>query len=193
VKRRDLSRKPTTTARHRRLASRTPVPEEAAPTAQAIPAVLPVIVAEAHGDDLVITLDGKSDRSETVARAGLGEALARLVAELGVATRVELHEADGRVLVDILNPPAPVEAPHLEAAKAGGSLMVGGGDFMPGEAVAVAVVIDHVSADADGHVSGEWDPAATRDEDGAEVLLVGRISHTVVTQPAARPGQAQER
>lgn len=76
-----------------------------------IPAVLPVIIAEARDKDLLVTVAGDSDHAQTVARSELGSTLASLVAELGVATRVEVHQADGRVLVDILEPPAPETSP----------------------------------------------------------------------------------
>lgn len=154
-----------------------------------IPAVLPIVIAEAHGEELVVTVNGNRADAETVARAELGATLARLVAELGVATRVEIHEPGGRVLVDILEPPAqpePAEQDVPEPATDGdepGVLMeVVGQHFTPGEAVAVALVSWHTSADHDGNVRVVIDPRTASVQAAAEVVLAGRISQTVTVR-----------
>lgn len=154
-----------------------------------MPPVLPVIVAKAHEDDLVITIGGNKDTAETVPRAELGATLARLVADLGVPTRVEVHEADDRVLVDILQPPPEPEAdtgendhPDEDEHEGAGLVEVRGGEFMPGEAVAVAVVMRHTSADGDGQARTLVDPALVPGSGGAEVVLFGRISGTVAVR-----------
>lgn len=157
-----------------------------------MPAVLPVVIAEARGDDLVLTIDDRKDATETVPRGEVGTALARIVAELGVPTRVEVHEADGRVLVDILDPPheepepdtaEPEESPDGENAAAAGLVEVSGGGFTPGEAVAVAVILRHTSAEADGVARTLVDPALVPGAGGAEVVLIGRISEAVAVRP----------
>ena len=151
--------------------------------------MLPVVVAEAHGDELVVTVDGAKDAAETVPRTELGAALARMVADLGVATRVEVHEPDDRVLVDILEPPREPEAntvedDHRDRDEDGGAelMEVSGGDFMPCEAVAVAVIFRHTSADGDGQARALVDPALVPGAGGAELVLFGRSSGTVAVR-----------
>lgn len=158
-------------------------------TDDAVPPVLPVVVAEAHGDDLVVRVGDAKDAAETVPRAELGATLARLVADLGVPTRVELHEADGRVLVDILDPPRETEVDTPEdGTPSGGSedeaelVEVAGKDFMAGEAVAVAAIMRHTSADGDGQARALVNPALVPGAGGAEVVMVGRISGVVVVR-----------
>ncbi|GAA3844674.1 hypothetical protein I6I57_13640 [Brevibacterium casei] len=153
--------------------------------------MLPVIIAEADGDHLLVTVSGAKDTAERVARTDLGQVLARLVADLGVPTRLEIREADGRVLVDILDPPHTPDEDEEPAsedqgegeADASGLVEISGRDFTPGEAVAAAVVLRHTSADGDGVASLLVDPALLPGGGGAEVVLVGRISQTVTVRP----------
>lgn len=156
-------------------------------TDDAVPPVLPVVVAEAHGDDLVVTVGDAKDAAETVPRAELGATLARLVADLGVPTRVEVHETDDRVLVDILQPPSEadtgvVDRPDEDEHEGTGLVEVSGEDFMPGEAVAVAVVLRHTSADGDGQARALVNPALVPGAGGAEVVMVGCISGAVAVR-----------
>lgn len=69
--------------------------------------MLPLIVAEAHEDTLVVTTNGDKATATTIARTDFWTHIAEQVSALGVATRVEMHEPDGRVLADILDPPPP--------------------------------------------------------------------------------------
>ncbi|MVT25063.1 hypothetical protein [Nesterenkonia alkaliphila] len=156
-----------------------------------VPPVLPVVVAEARGEDLVLTVGDDKDDIQTVPRGEVGAALARIVSELGVPTRVEVHEADGRVLVDILDPPHEPEPEHTkadaltegEAAEIAGLVDVSGDGFRPGEAVAVAVILRHISADSEGVARTLVDPALVPGAGGAEVVMIGRISDAVAVRP----------
>ena len=149
----------------------------------AVPAVLPLVVAEAHGEELHVVVNGNKEQAETVPRAGLGGVLARLVAGFGVPTRVEVHEQDGTVHADIVQPPPPEPidpqtpdpyepehsaAPELVELRADG--------FVPGEEVAVALVVRLGSAGAGGSARAVIDLAEIGDPGSAEVVLVGRIS-----------------
>lgn len=153
--------------------------------------MLPLVVAEAHGDALQVTVNGDKDHAETVTRAGLGTTLARVVANLGVPTRIEIHEQDGRVLADILQPPAPepeketqpdAETPGPARADEPQLVEVYGEDFVPGEDVAVAVILRHTSADGTGHARALLDLTAIPGGAGAEVVMVGRISKEVAVR-----------
>jgi len=132
---------------------------------------------------LHLTVNGDKEHAETVERAELGGVLARLVAGFGVLTRVEIHEPDGSVHADIVQPPPPrdeepehsatqnsttTSAPHLVELHADG--------FVAGEDVAVALVLRHGSAGPGGRARALIDLAEIEDPDTAEVVLVGRIS-----------------
>lgn len=154
-----------------------------------VPAVLPLIVAEAHGDTLVITTNGDKASAETVTREDLWSVIADRISDLGVPTRIELHEPDGRVHADILDPPPPApatedsaeEEPALESPEPQ-VVELNADGFVPGEEIVIAVVIRHASADSDGRTRVLLDPTET-DGDGVEVVLAGRISGSATVRP----------
>ncbi|MGR6902640.1 hypothetical protein [Glutamicibacter sp. BSL13] len=168
-------------------------PPKRAGGAPPVPAVLPLVVLEAHGDQLVMTANGDKGTAETLDRSQVGARLAELIGEFDVPTRVEVHEQDGTVRADILQPPPkpepPVEPeedqpeqprrrhrrPELVEVEARG--------FVPGEEVAVAVVLRHGSAGPGGRARALIDRAEIPDPDTAEVVLLGRISGTTAVRP----------
>lgn len=156
--------------------------------------MLPLIVAEAHEDTLVVTTNGDKATATTIARTDFWTHIADQVSALGVATRVEMHEPDGRVLADILDPPPPEpEIPNEDDtdstdddAAESGLVELTGEDFTPGEEILVAFVIRHASADAGGRTRvlidrGELDVDELPEP--VEVVLAGRISRTVTIRP----------
>ncbi|WP_127364480.1 hypothetical protein [Brevibacterium linens] len=162
--------------------------------AEAIPPVLPLIVAEAHEDTLVVTTNGDKATATTIARADFWTHIAEQVSALGVATRVEMHEPGGRVLADILDPPPPEpDTPGDDdtdgtddGAEESGLVELTGEDFTPGEEILVALVIRHASADAGGRTRvlidrGELDIDELPEP--VEVVLAGRLSRTVTIRP----------
>lgn len=156
-----------------------------------VPAVLPVVVAAAHGEDLLVTVDGVKDTAETVARDELAAVLARLVADLGVPTRVEVHDTDGRILADILQPPQPAQSETSEDQSAqettevdeDGLIEISGDEFAPGEAVAIAVILRHTTAESTGLARTLVDPTLLPGAGGADVVMIGRDSQTVAVRP----------
>ena len=153
-----------------------------------VPAVLPLVVFEAHdGDRLVVIVNGDKLAAAPVRRSEIGCVLAELVTKFAVPTRVELHELDGSVLADIVQPPPPpepapepedpVEGPAARRAPAPAEVAVDG--FLPGEDIAVAVVACHGSADPDGHVQVRLDRSELPDgPDPVEIIMVGHVSGT---------------
>lgn len=55
--------------------------------------------------------------------------------------------------------------------------------FVPGEEVAVAVILQHGSAEPDGRARALINRAEVADPDAAEVVLLGRISGTAAVRP----------
>ncbi|MGP5009172.1 hypothetical protein ACTXJK_19940 [Brachybacterium tyrofermentans] len=115
--------------------------------------------------------------------------MTELVARLGSATRVEVRELDGSVHADILTPPTPESrspfAPpddHAPAPVTVPSLLEFTADgFVPGEDVAVALILRHSSAGPTGTVRALIDRGEQPSIRG-EVILLGRISGTTSVQ-----------
>lgn len=158
-----------------------------------VPAVLPLVVLEAHAEQLVMTVNGDKPTAETIERSRVGARLAELIGEFDVPTRVEVHEQDGTVRADILQPPPkpeppdePVEAPSTQPRgrrRRPELVELVATGFVPGEEVAVAVILRHGSAGPGGRARALIDRAEIPDPDTAEVVLLGRISGTTAVRP----------
>lgn len=153
----------------------------------AVPPVLPQIVLEAvHTDTLMVTVNGDKLSATPIRRDEIAQTLTELVTRLGSPTRVEVREMDGSIHADILTPPAPrspfappVDAPAMVAPSRLLEFTADG--FVPGEDVALALVIRHASAGPTGVARSLLDrgeqPVVT-----GEVILLGRISGTTSVQ-----------
>ena len=149
-----------------------------------VPPVLPQIIAEVISEEhVVLTVNGKRLPATPTRRDELGQATAELVARFASPTRVEVRELDGSVYADILTPdpgnPAVVDEvptptrPVLVEFTADG--------FVPGEYVAIALVLRHTSAASNGSARALLDPAEQAAVTG-EVVLLGRISGTTAVR-----------
>lgn len=144
-----------------------------------IPVVLPV--ARVRIDDageLHVTLDGEPHGpAEHPRRQDLQRVLADLTREVGTPIRIEVTEADGTTYCDIAT---PAEGPTAPYAATGTTTQPGAGvhgvGFRPGERVAVAYVLLHQTADAEGAADLHL-PAAALARRGGAVLLFGLDSH----------------
>ena len=152
-----------------------------------LPAVLPQIVLEAVAPNtLVVTVNGDKLAATPIRRSEIAQVLTDLVTRLGAPTRVEVREMDGSIHADILTPPAPASpfAPpiNLPATPNPPSLVQFTAEgFVPGEDVALALILRHSSAGPDGTARALLD----RDEQptlAGEVILLGRISGTTSVQ-----------
>lgn len=145
----------------------------------AIPVALPqAIVRPAADSTLSISIDGDALATGPIRQAELGGALTHLAHEHGCAIRVEVHDRDGGVYADIIDPPQPTPAtdpPPHEPTKPKPGSEVGGGGFVPGEPVHVAVVVTTETADADGRLTADLGPQHLDDEVGL-VILFGAVS-----------------
>ncbi|GGM63444.1 hypothetical protein GCM10010489_38710 [Microbacterium saperdae] len=155
-----------------------------------VPAVLPQILLEAvNADTLIVTVNGDRLAATPIHPDEITGTVTELVARLGSPTRVEVRELDGSVHADILTPPtpeprspfappeddapAPVTVPNLLEFTADG--------FVPGEDVALALVLCHTSAGPTGTARALIDRAEQPSITG-EVILLGRISGTTSVQ-----------
>lgn len=155
-----------------------------------VPAVLPQILLEAVGTDtLIVTVNDDRLAATPIRRDEISRTVTDLVARLGSSTRVEVRELDGSVHADILTPPAseprspfappeddapaPVTVPNLAEFTAEG--------FVPGEDVAVALILRHSSAGPTGVGRALIERGETLRVTG-EVILLGRISGTTSVQ-----------
>ena len=154
-----------------------------------VPAVLPQILLEAvDSDTLIATVNGDKLSATPIRRSDIAQTLAELVARLGSPTRVEVRELDGSIHADILTPPShrprspfapPTDAPAVVVLPSLLEFTANG--FVPGEDVALALILRHASAGPTGIARALLDrgekPVVT-----GEVILLGRISGTTSVQ-----------
>jgi len=157
------------------------------PTPPVVPVVLPHVVATVDDDGrLAVEIDGSALTKAPIGRQAFGTLLDEIIRKRRTALRVDLVETDGTTYTDILTPPAPPghngtsepePPPTPPPAGAGPQLVeVTGEGYVPGEDVAVAIVIRHGSATGDGrvrHVVEVGELGLT-----GEVVLFGCISGT---------------
>ncbi|CAN7387964.1 hypothetical protein LJR044_002371 [Microbacterium foliorum] len=152
---------------------------------EAVPAVLPLIIAEVISEEhIVLTVNGQRIPAAPTTRDELGRAIGELVTRLHSPTRVEVHELDGSVWADIITPVAvPGDAPIPPAAPGPVLVEFTSEGFVPGEDVAIALVLRHTSAGGNGTARALVDRAEKATVTG-EVILLGRISGTLSIQRA---------
>lgn len=152
-----------------------------------------VLVTVAADGTLTATVDGTpfpapSDTAWT--RTTFGPLMDAITKDRTVAVRVEVRECDGSVFTDIIRPHAPRRAAPLperpvpetrrsrHARRVPRVMEVTADGFVPGEDVAVAVIVSHTDATRTGEVRALIDLDALPDAAGQEVILLGRISGT---------------
>lgn len=156
-----------------------------------VPAVLPHIVMDVAMDGtMAVAVDGAPHDPPPFAppwrRGDFAAILDQLTGQRRVPVRIEVRETDGSVFTDIIAPSArrsPGPAPeHQEpGAAAPRPLALHGGGFLPGEDVAVALVIAHTQADPDGAAHGVLTPDQAADNPTREAVLLGLASGTIAT------------
>lgn len=158
------------------------------------PAVLPnvrVIVTDTGSLD--VTVDGAvfpaPARGEWT-RGSFADLLDAVTKDRSVAVRIEVREVDGSVFTDLIHPrkrtrtpePEPPAEPAKPTRRRKGPALVEitADGFLPGEDVAVAIIVSHTDA-AGGHVRALLDLNQFPTPIGGvrDVLLFGRISGTV--------------
>ena len=153
-----------------------------------LPVVLPHVLMDVTGDGtMTVTVDGAPYLPEPFAppwrRESFAHVLDQLTARHRSPLRVEVHEADGAVFTDIITPPGrrrpepeAVPEPTATVARLPELLAMHGEGFVPGEDVAVAVVIAHGDAAPDGTMRGLLTGDQVAASPTREVILFGRVS-----------------
>ena len=140
------------------------------------------------------------------ARASFGDIIDTVLHAHGSPVRVVVYEADGTVFTDIITRPlqgsvapsappqvrdrgssAPAEPLAAPAALIDATPLIeqprvvyGEEGFLPGEEVALAIIVRHIKASADGSARALLEPGLCRVTAEGEIVLVGRISGTCV-------------
>ncbi|WP_230846743.1 hypothetical protein [Propionibacterium freudenreichii] len=136
---------------------------------------------------MTVTVDGTPHEPDPFAPAWRREDFARVLDQLTARhhspLRVEVCEADGTTFTDIITPsrrrrtdPAPESPAHRPAAEL---VTLRGEGFVPGEDVAVAVVIAHGDAAPDGTMRALLTAEQAASSPTREVILLGRVSGTL--------------
>jgi hypothetical protein len=153
---------------------------------------MPVIRLEVHDDGTMsATVDGEPLAPPVAEGAWRRGSFARIVdqvtAERMIPARVEVTEADGSTFTDIItatarkNTPAP-PLPEPEPSEVPRLLEVTGEGFVPGEDIAVCRIIRYTDATGTGTARALIDLAHDHLDPGDEVVLVGRVSSTLVVR-----------
>ena len=162
-----------------------------------VPVDLPnVVVTVAADGTLTASVDGiahPQPASGAWTRATFGPLMDEITKDRTVSVRVEVRECDGGVFTDIIHarkrtPPARATAQEpvpvtrrgrrAAAPRAPQLMEVDGEGFVPGEDVAVAVIVSHTDAAGTGTARALVDLDDLPTGATGEVILFGRISGT---------------
>lgn len=171
-----------------------------------VPPVLPVIsLTIATDGTMTVAVDGTPYEPPRFGppwvRSSFATVIDSVLEERGSPVRVLVCEADGTVFTDLVTRPLqraldpPAESPRRDEAVgtpvaeglidvapfvAPPRVVFGEDGFIPGEEVAVAVIVRHTKASADGSARALLEPGICRVSADGEIVLVGRISGTCV-------------
>lgn len=173
-----------------------------------VPPVLPVVVMTVQPDaTLHVVVDGGPFSPPSFAPPWQRQSVAQIIGEVieqrRSPVRVVVHELDGTIYTDIVTaplhpapldqspaelPPASVEHDDLapdDAAPLHPLALQNAEGFVPGEDVAVAVIVRHTGAGGEGAARALIEPGLLDLSPTHEVILLGRVSGTcIVGHPA---------
>ena len=196
---------PANTA-HEPTGDRAPLPSHTAGrVSDETPAVLPHLVVTVHEPGtLTAAFDGTEVPPPAAVgewtRATLGVLLDTVTQDRTIAVRIEVREVDGTVFTDLINarrratptlrPDMPQSRRQRRARHSKTSpvlVEVTGDGFVPGEDIAVAVIVAHTDATGTGAARAlldrrQLDSLLPEGTGSGEVVLYGRISGTVVVR-----------
>lgn len=161
--------------------------------------VLPhVIITVAETGALEVTVDGDvfppPAEGQQWTRGTFGALLDAITADRTVAVRIEVRESDGTVFTDLIHarkptPPQPAQTEprhprgkHTKTKPGPELVEVTAEGFVPGEDIAVALIVSHTDATGTGHARALIDTsrlAGLLDHGAGEVVLLGRVSGTL--------------
>ena len=161
------------------------------------PSEAPVVLAHAV---IRVTETGSLDgtpfpppHSGAWTRSSFGALLDTITHDRTTAARIEVHETDGSTFTDIIHArrrttaDRPIDTPkdngkHPERHREPDLIEVTAEGFVPGEDIAVAVIVAHTDATGTGSARALLDKhqlPALLDDGVGEVVLFGRVSGTV--------------
>ena len=162
------------------------------------PTAVMVRIVVADDGTLTVTVDGAPylppEFSPPWRRASVPAIVDAISQQTGRTLRVDVVETDGRTITDFYTPRAPRKAEPqasavessvkvasaVEPAPAPPRLMqFAGSGMIPGEEVAVAVIIAHAESGPDGIARALIDSRYLEHSPTGEAVLLGRISATV--------------
>ncbi|MGC3021919.1 hypothetical protein [Brevibacterium sp. FAM 24630] len=158
---------------------------------ESAPVSMRTVILDIQTDgSMTVTIDGASYLPEEGAwvRASFPQIIDHASDERTVPVRVEVHEADGTSFTELLPARSPRPEPAAEPAPkrkkdkpASPALIeITGEGFVAGEDVACCVIVSHTDATPHGTARAVLEPKQVKGV--GEVVLVGRISGTVVTR-----------
>ena len=155
-----------------------------APGSCHVPVVLPLVEVDVDDTGMIqVHLDREPYRSsEGLYREDLSSVLDAITIDLGTPARVEIREPDGSTFTDIVTPASSAPESQSKVTPELRPELFGGG-FIPGERIAVAVVVAHQVASADGTAQLRLPSAMMADRPG--VVLLGRSSGTLIVDAGA--------
>lgn len=158
------------------------------PAQMRVPVVLPLVqvTIDNKGRLDVVADRAPYDADGPLTRNDLRRVLDKITRELGSPVRVEVHEPDGSVFTDIVTADPQRDKPPrvVPSTVTSSPNEVAGDGFVPDEEVAVAVVVAHQVAHADGTARLRLPAALLANRPGVVVLL-GRTSGTIAMSSGA--------
>lgn len=163
--------------------------------ADATPVELPYLVVDvAPTGTLTVTLDGALFPFPTSApwtRSAFGDLLDAATGHRRNTVRIEVRESDGTTFTDIIQARKPTSPPELvdehnssepTGVEQGAVELVEitGAGFVPGEDVAIALIVTRTDATGNGRVRAMLDSRQLGQ--AGEVIVFGRISGTILVQ-----------
>lgn len=155
-----------------------------------VPVVLPHAVFTVREDGtMTVAVDGAPHEAEAFAPPWRRESFPTVIDALTdrrrTPIRVEVREADGAVFTDIITPgrrrrPTAEPEPEPDLSSVPGLVVLHGEGFVPGEDVAVAVIVAHSDAAPDDTARGVLARELLAASPTREVILLGRISGTLI-------------
>lgn len=178
------------------------------PDARHVPPVLPVLAMTIAADGtMTVAVDGRRLEpprfSPPWVRSSFAAIIDSVLEDRGSPVRVLVYETDGTVFTDLITRPLQreldptVQPPQREESAVGPTrtadalveaapfiapprIVVGVDGFIPGEDVAVAIIVRHTKAATDGSARALLEPGLCQISATGEIVLVGLISGTCV-------------